>query len=79
MRYLEVLAMGRKNPKYMREFKAEAVRLFRESGKSRVQAAKDIGIAASTLGWLLGDMQVGKKNRFLNTLSDAAPYVLLLV
>ncbi len=41
--------MGRKRPKYTAEFKAEAVRLYRESGKSLAQAAGDIGVAATTL------------------------------
>lgn len=42
--------MGRKRPKYTAEFKAEAVRLYRASGKSLSQAAADIGVSASSLG-----------------------------
>jgi transposase len=41
--------MGRKRPRYTAEFKAEAARLFRESGKSLKETARDIGVAATTL------------------------------
>lgn len=42
--------MGRKRPRYTAEFKAEAVQLHRESGKSLTETARNIGIAATTLG-----------------------------
>jgi len=41
--------MGRKRPRYTAEFKAEAVRLYREGGKSLAEAARDIGVAATSL------------------------------
>ena len=41
--------MGRKRPRYTADFKAEAVRLYRASGKSLAQAAGDIGVATTTL------------------------------
>jgi len=45
--------MGRKTPRYTVEFKAEAVRLFHASGKSLTEAARDVGIAKTTLtGWV---------------------------
>jgi transposase len=47
--------MGRRKSRYSytTEFKAEAVRLQRESGKSVAEAARDIGVAGSTLGkWI---------------------------
>ena len=40
-------------PPYAAEFKAEAVRLVRESGKSVRQVAQDLGVSCDTLaGWL---------------------------
>lgn len=36
-------------PPYAAEFKAEAVRLVRESGKSVAQVAKDLGVSVDTL------------------------------
>ena len=42
--------MGRKKKaKYTAEFRAEAVRLVREGGKSLSQVAKDLGMAHQTL------------------------------
>ena len=41
--------MGKKRPKYTAEFRAEAVALYRQSGKSQAEAARDIGICATTL------------------------------
>lgn len=44
--------MVRKQRKYMREFKLEAVRLAIESEKTLTQVARDLGIAPSLLhGW----------------------------
>jgi transposase len=45
----EVHKMARKRPYYTPEFKAEAVRLIRESDKSVGMIAKDIGVAETTL------------------------------
>jgi transposase len=45
--------MGKKRPKYTAEFKAEAVALYRQCGKSVSAAARDIGVAATTLSaWI---------------------------
>jgi len=45
--------MGKKKPKYTAEFKAEAVALYRQSGKSVSAAARDIGVAPTTLSaWI---------------------------
>jgi len=41
--------MGRKRPYYTPEFKAEAVRLVRESQKPASIIAKDIGVSESAL------------------------------
>jgi len=45
----EVHEMARKRPYYTPEFKAEAVRLVRESDKPISMIAKDIGVAETTL------------------------------
>ena len=45
----EVHDMGRKRPYYTPEFKAEAVRLVRESQKPASIIAKDIGVSESAL------------------------------
>jgi len=37
--------MGKTRPPYPREFREEAVRMVRESGKSLYQVAKDLGVA----------------------------------
>lgn len=43
----------KKKPKYTAEFKAEAVALFRQGGKSQAEVARNIGVAAATLAaWL---------------------------
>ncbi len=54
--------MGRKRPRYTAEFKAEAVKLYRESGMSRTRAARDIGVASTTLAtWVRqADIDAGK-------------------
>ena len=45
--------MGRKMSRYTAEFKSEAVSLYHKSGKSLTEAARDIGIAKTTLlGWV---------------------------
>ena len=41
--------MGTHKGHYTQEFKSEAVQLYRDSGKSLAQAARDIGIVGSTL------------------------------
>ena len=45
--------MRQKRPRYTVEFKTEAVRLYHAGGKSLAEAARDIGIAKTTLaGWV---------------------------
>jgi transposase-like protein len=39
--------MSKSQPTYSKEFKQEAVRLFKISGKSKTQIAKDLGISDS--------------------------------
>ena len=41
--------MGTHKGHYTQEFKSEAVQLYRDSGKSLAQAARDMGVAGSTL------------------------------
>jgi transposase len=41
--------MGNKKPQYTLEYKAEAVRLFREGSKSIGLTARDIGVSESAL------------------------------
>jgi transposase-like protein len=42
--------MGRKKAyRYSAEFKAEAVRLHQQSGKSLAESAKDVGVSAKSL------------------------------
>ena len=41
--------MGRKKKRYTKEFKAEAIRLARESGQPVEQTAKDLGVSESSL------------------------------
>jgi transposase len=50
---VEDASMGQKRPRYTAEFKAEAVMLYHASGKSLTEAARDIGVAKTTLvGWV---------------------------
>ncbi len=45
--------MPRTRPPYPPEFRQEAVRLFRSSGKSQREIARDLGVAAETLrSWI---------------------------
>lgn len=55
--------MGKVRPPYPRQFREEAVRLARESGKSRAQIAKDLGIAEQSLyAWMKqADLDSGKR------------------
>ena len=41
---------GKKKRRFSAEFKAEAVQLVQESGKSVAEAARDLGLSASALG-----------------------------
>ena len=41
--------MGKSQPTYTREFKQQSVTLFRTSGKSKTQIARDLGISDSAL------------------------------
>ena len=54
--------MGRKRPRYTVEFKAEAVKLYHATGKSIGEAARDIGIAKTTLAsWVKqADIDAGR-------------------
>jgi transposase len=41
--------MGKSQPIYTKEFKQQAVQLFKTSGKSKTQIARDLGISDSAL------------------------------
>lgn len=61
--------MGRTRPAYPREFREEAVRLVRESGKSIGQVAKDLGVADQSLrNWVRqADLDIGRRADGLTT------------
>ncbi len=61
--------MGRTRPAYPREFREEAVRLVRESGKSIGQVAKDLGVADQSLrNWVKqADLDTGRRVDGLTT------------
>jgi len=54
----------RSRPPYPQQFREEAIRLVRESGKTRVQIARDLGISeASLYMWLKqADLNSGKRS-----------------
>jgi transposase len=56
-------------PPYARQFREEAVRLVRESGRSRARIAKDLGISEQSLyTWLKQDeLDNGKRTDGLTT------------
>jgi transposase len=56
-------------PPYARQFREEAVRLVRESGKSRARIAKDLGVSEQSLyTWLKQDeLDRGKRTDGLTT------------
>src|SRR5215472_4868841 len=41
--------MGKSQPTYTKEFKQQAVQLFKTSGKSKTQIARDLGVSDSAL------------------------------
>jgi len=45
----EVQRMGKKRPTYTPEYRAEAVRLFREGGKTLTECAQAIGVSRAGL------------------------------
>ena len=45
----EEFTVGKTRPPYAKEFRAEAVRLVRESGKALAQIAKDLGVSEPSL------------------------------
>jgi transposase len=61
--------MGRTRPAYPREFREEAVRLVRESGKSIGQVAKDLVVADQSLrNWVRqADLDTGRRTDGLTT------------
>ena len=61
--------MPKTRPPYPRQFREEAVRLVRESGKSRARIAKDLGISEQALyTWLKqDDLDSGKRADGLTT------------
>jgi transposase len=61
--------MPRTRPRYPPEFRAEAIRLVRASGKSVVEVARDLGVAEQTLHtWLRqADPDAGRRHDGLTT------------
>jgi len=63
--------MGRikSRPPYPQQFREEAIRLVRESGKTRAQIARDLGISEQSLyTWLKqADLDSGKRSDGLTT------------
>ena len=61
--------MGKARPPYPRQFREEAVRLVRESGKSRARVAQDLGISEQSLYmWMKqADLDSGKRADGLTT------------
>ena len=61
--------MGKTHPPYAKEFRVEAVRLVRESGKSLAAIAKDLGVTEPTLrAWRRQtDLDSGKRSDGLTT------------
>lgn len=61
--------MGPNRKAYPREFREEAVRLARESGKSIKQVARDLGVAYESLRtWLKrADLDTGRRTDGLTT------------
>ncbi len=52
--------MGEKRRQYTREFKVEAVRLMDESGRSKAQIARELGIHESLLGRWRAQLGTGR-------------------
>ncbi len=61
--------MGKTRPPYPRQFREEAVRLVRESGKPLVRIAKDLGVSEPSLRtWVKqADLESGKRSDGLTT------------
>lgn len=61
--------MPKTRPPYPRQFREEAVRLVRDSGRSRARIAKDLGISEQSLStWLKQDeLDSGKRTDGLTT------------
>ncbi len=61
--------MPKTRPPYARQFREEAVRLVRESGKSRARIAKDLGISEQSLyTWVKqADLDSGKRSDGMTT------------
>jgi len=59
----------RPRPPYPPQFREEAIRLVRESGKTRVQIARDLGVSEQTLyTWRKqADLDSGKRSDGLTT------------
>jgi len=60
--------MEKKKQKYTREFKAEAVKLVKEQGRSQSEVSKSLGISSVNISrWVQGEsssgvVRVGKQN-----------------
>ena len=53
--------MGKSQPNYTKEFKQQAVELFKTSGKTKTQIARDLGISDSALKSLAFGLKVSTR------------------
>jgi transposase len=53
--------MAKTRRKFTKEFKREAVRLLRTSGKNQTQVARELGVATSVLGTWMAMVQAEEK------------------
>ena len=53
--------MAKTRRKFTKEFKREAVRLLRTSGKNQTQIARELGVATSVLGTWMAMVQAEEK------------------
>ena len=53
--------MAKARRKFTKEFKREAVRLLRTSGKNQTQVARELGVATSVLGTWMAMVQAEEK------------------
>jgi len=56
--------MGRKQPTYTKEFKQQAVQLYKTSGKTKAQIARDLGISDSALLSWCREMEKHREEAF---------------
>lgn len=55
--------MGNQSTRYPPEFKIEAVRLYRETGRSQREIASELGVATETLGRWVRRIDIDQQRR----------------